>query len=56
MLDKGEGMWYNSRAVREKGSERSLKIEQQERLYKALQVRNMRSRQRVIYTQQSKRS
>ena len=29
-------VWYNSQAVRESGERRSLKIEQQERLYKAL--------------------
>ena len=54
-LDKRKRLWYNSQAVPPRAA-RSLKIEQQERLYKALQVRNMRSRQRVIYTQQSKRS
>ena len=30
-------MWYNSQAVATKGSERSLKIEQQEEKYKAKQ-------------------
>ena len=39
VLDKAKEMWYNRQAVppkREGRSERSLKIEQQERLYKAL--------------------
>ena len=35
-IDKWEEMWYNSQAVRETESERSLKIEQQETKYKAL--------------------
>ena len=29
-IDKGEEMWYNTKAAVKKGSERSLKIEQQE--------------------------
>ena len=33
-------MWYNSQAVREKGSEWSLKIEQQEISTKHCEVRN----------------
>ena len=46
-------MWYNSQAVREeREAERSLKIEQQETSTKHCEVRNTRSRQRVIYTQQ----
>ena len=55
-IDKGEKVWYNSQAVAESGSERSLKIEQQERSTKHKKMRVCRSRQRVIYTQQSKRS
>ena len=29
-IDKGKEMWYNTKAAVKKGSERSLKIEQQE--------------------------
>ena len=42
-------MWYNSQAVREKDSEWSLKIEQQEISTKHCKVRNTRSRQRELY-------
>lgn len=55
-IDKGERKWYNRRAVAKSGSGWSLKIEQQETSTKHCKVRNTKSRQRVIYTQQSKRS
>ena len=48
-IDKGGEMWYNSQAVRKKGSEWSLKIEQQEISTKHCKVRNTRSRQRELY-------
>ena len=38
-LDKVEETWYNSQAAEKKGSERSLKIEQQEISTKQKQVR-----------------
>ena len=58
MLDKVKEMWYNSRAVRERGlsgdSERSLKIEQQERSTKHSMCETL-SRQRVnIYSNKVK--
>jgi hypothetical protein len=34
-IDKGKRVWYNSQAAAKKGSERSLKIEQQREKYKA---------------------
>ena len=53
-IDKGEKVWYNTKAVAKKDSERSLKIEQQEISTKQKASANLVKR--VIYTQQSKRS
>ena len=53
-IDNGKTLWYTIKAVAKKDSERSLKIEQQEISTK--QKSKCKSRQRVIYTQQSKRS
>ena len=38
-IDKSERMWYNTQAAENEGSERSLKIEQQEISTKQKQVR-----------------
>ena len=54
-IDNAKVLWYTIKAVAKKGSERSLKIEQQEISTK--QKSKCKSRlKRVIYTQQSKRS
>ena len=56
-IDNGKKVWYNSRAAEKKGSERSLKIEQQERSTKhSMCERTDLVNQELIYTQQSKRS
>ena len=55
-IDNTKVLCYTNWAAVKKGSERSLKIEQQEISTKQKQVRNTNLVERVIYTQQSKRS